>query len=114
MKKAKEKARKTKTNLTKEVAQDKKEHFNIREQAQRGKRRKPLDFDQDIPQAKKSIVTEDDVCCICFCAYDNDVIERTGAEWIVCGCGQWLHEDCVEDVVLDDKGNERFCVFCLM
>ena len=57
VKKAKEKARKTKTNSTKKVAQDKKEHFNIREQAQRGKRRKPLDFDQDIPQAKKSKVT---------------------------------------------------------
>ena len=40
--------------------------------------------------------------------------KRTGAEWIACGCGQWLHEDCAEDVVLDDKGNERFCVFCLM
>ena len=107
-KKAEEKARKTKTNTTKKVTQDKKE------QAQRGKRRKPLDFEQDIPQAKKSMVTEDGVCCICFGGYDDDVIERTGAEWIACGCGRWLHEDCVEDVVLDDEGNERFCVFCLM
>ena len=96
----KRKDRKTKTSSTKKVTQDKKE-FNIREQAQRGKRRKPPDFDLDIPQAKKSIVTEDGVCCICFGAYDNDVIEQTGAVWIACGCGQWVHEDCVEDVVLE-------------
>ena len=81
MKKAKEKARKTKTSSTKKVTQNKKE-YNIREQDQWGKRRKPPDFDLDIPQAKKSIVSEDGVWCICFGAYDDDVIEQTGAEWI--------------------------------
>ena len=26
-----------------------------------------------------------------------------------CGCGQWLHEDCVDDCTVDDERNERLC-----
>ena len=28
-------------------------------------------------------------------------------------CGRWLHEDCEEDCVLDNDGNERLCPICL-
>ena len=48
------------------------------------------------------------VCCMCFVHYDDDVREGSGADWIFCKCGRWLHEDCVEDVVKDNEGIERF------
>jgi len=53
------------------------------------------------------------VCCMCFVHYDEDVIEGCGADWIYCKCGRWLHEDCVEEVVKDSEGVERFCAFCV-
>jgi len=54
-----------------------------------------------------------DRCCMCFTSWQGDVIEGGGAEWIFCLCGRWLHEDCVEDVVQDQDGNQRFCSFCI-
>ena len=53
------------------------------------------------------------VCCMCFVHYDDDVREGSGADWIFCKCGRWLHEDCIEDVVKDNEGTERFCSFCV-
>jgi len=52
-------------------------------------------------------------CCMCFGHYDDDVIEGSGADWIFCKCGRWLHEDCIEEVVKDNDGVERFCSFCV-
>lgn len=52
-------------------------------------------------------------CCMCFVSYEDDVLEGAGAVWISCKCGRWLHEDCVEDVVTDSTGEERFCFFCI-
>jgi len=23
-----------------------------------------------------------------------------GAEWVQCGCGQWIHEDCIDKTVI--------------
>ena len=31
---------------------------------------------------------------------------------VVCKCGRWLHEDCVEDVEKDNVGVENYCSFC--
>ena len=53
------------------------------------------------------------VCCMYFVHYNEDVIEGSGADWIYCKCGRWLHEDCVEDVVKDSEGVERYCSFCV-
>ena len=53
------------------------------------------------------------VCCMCFVNYEDDVLEGSGADWIYCRCGRWLHEDCVEDVVKDNDGEERYCSFCV-
>lgn len=52
------------------------------------------------------------VCCMCFGSYD-DLMEGAGTEWISCACGRWLHEDCGEDCILDDSGQERFCPYCV-
>ena len=52
-------------------------------------------------------------CCICNGSYEQDVMEGTGADWLACACGRWLHEDCVDDCIRDDEGKERICPFCL-
>ena len=53
------------------------------------------------------------VCCMCLGMYEDDALKKTGADWIACACGRWLHEDCAEDCVQDDDGNDRCCSFCL-
>ena len=47
-------------------------------------------------------------CSFCYYAYCDD-----GKEWLKCTCGRWVHEQCMEDVILDDQGLERFCPFCI-
>jgi len=37
-----------------------------------------------------------------------------GAEWIKCGCGQWLHEECIENTATDVNGVVRFCSNCVV
>lgn len=47
-------------------------------------------------------------CAFCFGCYQED-----GTDWVECGCGRWVHEQCMEEVLLDSNGDERFCPFCL-
>ena len=47
-------------------------------------------------------------CAFCFGLYAKD-----GKEWVECACGQWIHENCMEDLYVDVDGQERFCPFCL-
>ena len=47
-------------------------------------------------------------CTFCYAPYTND-----GQDWIECGCGQWIHVDCMEDMYVDGSGRERFCPMCL-
>ena len=47
-------------------------------------------------------------CPFCFKTYCHD-----GKEWLECACGRWIHEQCIEEVILDSGGHERFCPFCL-
>jgi len=56
---------------------------------------------------------DEDMCCICFGTYTDDVREQSGRDWIKCACSRWLHEDCVEDYKVDDSGEDRFCHYCL-
>jgi hypothetical protein len=53
------------------------------------------------------------VCCVCYVLYSEDVTNGSGAEWIECACGHWLHEECAEDCGVDENGKERFCPTCL-
>jgi len=66
-------------------------------------------------QSSESIskVIDPNKCCMCFVSYEDDVLKGAGTEWIFCKCGRWLHEDCVEDVVVDSNGEECFCSFCI-
>ena len=54
-----------------------------------------------------------DTCCMCFGRYEDDVLEGVGAEWIYCRCDRWVHEDCVEETVMDSDRQQRFCTFCV-
>ena len=45
-------------------------------------------------------------CSFCYGAYCQD--EK---EWLECACGRWVHEECMEDVVLGGYGQELFCPF---
>ena len=40
-----------------------------------------------------------DIVNVLTCKEDIDM--GNGAEWIQCGCGQWIHEDCI-DVTIGD------------
>ena len=43
-------------------------------------------------------------CSECFGTYKEDKEMRNGAEWIRCGCGQWLHEECISNTVMGSDG----------
>jgi len=62
---------------------------------------------------KDDEVIDPNTCCMCFVNYEDDVLEGAGAQWIYCKCGRWVHEDCVEETVLDSHGEQRFCTFCV-
>lgn len=53
---------------------------------------------------------EDDYeCAFCYSSYSTS----DGRDWVKCACSRWVHEDCMEDVILDGEGLERFCPFCI-
>ena len=60
------------------------------------------------PSSTQSCSGEASECAFCFAPYSSD-----GMEWLEFACGQWVHEDCLEDVHMDEEGRERFCPFCL-
>ena len=53
-------------------------------------------------------------CCECLGTYQKDVDMGNGAEWVKCGCGQWIHEECVENAVTDVNGAVRCCSNCIV
>jgi len=53
-----------------------------------------------------------DRCCVCFQAFEEDVLQATGVDWVQCSCTHWLHEDCVLDCITDSSGKERLCPYC--
>ena len=56
---------------------------------------------------------DENVCCMCFESYFNDVAEQSGRDWVNCACGRWLHEECAEDHKIDSIGKDRFGHYCL-
>jgi len=53
-------------------------------------------------------------CGECLGTYKDDIDLGNGAEWVQCGCGQWIHEECIDVVVTDEDGNERICSSCVV
>ena len=52
------------------------------------------------------------ICCMCFGSFEDDVHDGDGARWVSCNCSRWLHEDCVEEFVVNKRGVKLFCPFC--
>ena len=48
------------------------------------------------------------------CVYSEDVRMGTGAEWVECVCGHWLHEDCIDSIEYNASGKEKLCSFCVI
>ena len=62
-----------------------------------------------LDEAEVQQEAEDDYeCAFCYGNYCTD-----GRDWVKCACSRWVHEDCMEEVILDDEGQERFCPFCI-
>lgn len=53
-------------------------------------------------------------CCECSLTYAEDVRLGTGAEWVECACGRWLHEECIDSIEYNSNGKEKFCSFCII
>ncbi len=47
------------------------------------------------------------------CTFCYEEICQDGKEWLQCACDRWVHEQCLEEIILDDQGQERFCPYCL-
>ena len=50
--------------------------------------------------------------CVCFQAFEEDVWQETGVDWVQCSCTRWLHEECILDCIIDSNGEERLCPYC--
>ena len=53
-------------------------------------------------------------CCECLCTYEDDVHFGHGETWVECACSRWIHEKCIDKIVTDSEGKERFCSFCVL
>lgn len=56
----------------------------------------------------------DQTSCECVRTYGDDIQESTCAEWVKCACERWIHEECIDQVVIDSEGKERFCSYCVV
>ena len=34
-------------------------------------------------------------CAVSVYSHEQDIKQGTGAEWVECVCGRWLHEECI-------------------
>ena len=53
-----------------------------------------------------------DVVSACFGTFEEDIALGNQAEWAMCTCGKWLHEDCVSEIIVDANGKLRMCSGC--
>ena len=58
-----------------------------------------------VPKLSALDLIDPNQCCACFGLYEDDV--GTGCEWLQCCCSRWIHEDCVEDIVQGENGEEK-------
>ena len=57
---------------------------------------------------------DDYECSECLGTYSEDIVIGNDAEWIECGCGQWIHEDCIVNTMIGSDGSERMCSNCVL
>ena len=64
-----------------------------------------------VPKLSSSEHINPNQCCACFGLYKDDI--GTGLEWLQCSCSRWIHEECVDNVVRGEDGEEKLCPLCL-
>ena len=57
---------------------------------------------------------QDYECCECFGTFEEDIILGNEAEWAQCGCGRWIHADCIHETAMDENGKPRMCSNCII
>jgi len=57
---------------------------------------------------------EDAVYSECNVSYEDDARNGYGEEWVCCACKRWIHENCIDEVIMDVNGKERFCSYCVV
>ena len=53
-------------------------------------------------------------CSECFGTYKDDIDSANGAVWLQCGCGQWIHEECIDVTATGEDGKEWMCSNCIV
>ena len=52
-------------------------------------------------QSEEGKVNNDDtICCECNVSYEDDVHNGSREDWIHCACKRWIHENCIDEVVM--------------
>ena len=70
--------------------------------------------DEALASDKCSEEDYDYVCYECLGSFQQDITEKNGTEWVKCGCGQWIHEDCIDQVVTGRDGKDTMCSNCVL
>ena len=47
-------------------------------------------------------------------SYEDDAHNGCGDDWIRCACQRWMHENCIDEVIIDANGKECFCSYCVV
>ena len=58
--------------------------------------------------------TDEYECSECLGTYQQDVEAGNGAAWVKCGCGQWIHDECIYQSVTGEDRKERMCSNCVV
>ena len=53
-------------------------------------------------------------CCDSLGSFQQDIAEKNGVRWLRCGCGKWIHEDCIDQVATEKEGKDRLCSNCVL
>ena len=53
-------------------------------------------------------------CCECFVTFEEDFMLGNEAEWAQCGCGRWIHVDCIHETTIGENGKPRMCSYCVL
>ena len=60
------------------------------------------------------VENEDAICCECIVSYEDDAHIGCGGDWVRCACQRWIHENYIDEVIIDANGKERFCSYCVV
>jgi len=74
----------------------------------------PLSSKEPHQSEEGTVDNEDAICYECNVSYEDDVRNGSGEDWVICACKKWIHKNCIDEVVIDADGKERFCSYCVV